>query len=248
MRGHLSGLAKVLAPALPMLVAAACDTGSGPGDDVPMTLSFMVEPRSGLAGVSAAMSSTPALSHGATTLVLTEVELGVEELVLEHDDVDGGDSEGDSDSDSDSDGAANEPFVVDGVTVVLPLDGDVLTPFSETVPAGLYEELELDIETVHLVGTVEGEAFDVTVPVDMELEIEFDPPLEVVEGDEPFNVTIVIDPLAWLEHDDGSFLDPRDLDGSDLNLFRQRMALTFEAFEDSDQDGDEQDSDSDSEN
>lgn len=237
--------ARLLVPAVIALGAVACDTGSGPGDDeVLMTLSFAVQPRAGLAGLAA---SAPALVHGASTLELEVVQLGVEELVLEHDDVDGPDSEGDSEEDSDSDGDSNESFVVQGTTVTVPLNGDLLTPFSEVVPVGLYQELEMDIQTLHLVGKVDGEAFDVTIPVDIELEMEFEPPLEVVEGDEPFNVTVVIDPLAWFENADGSFIDPRELgdDESELNRLRQRMALTFDAFEDSDHDGDDQDSDSD---
>ena len=239
--------------ALPVALTAltvaisACDTGSGPGDDASMTVSFAVQPRAGLAGMMAGRW-TPALSHDATTLELTTVELEVDELVLERAELDGADSDGDSDEDSDSDGEGNEKFVVDGATVALPLGGGVITPFSEPVPEGLYEELEIDIEAIRLVGVVDGEAFDVAVPIDLELEMEFDPEIEVLDLDQPFNVTISIDPLLWLTNDDGSFIDPRELETDDSlrNLVRQRMALTFKAFEDSDHDGDDEDSDSDS--
>lgn len=229
-----------------VLALVACDLGSGPEDEVPVSLSFAVRPRAGLAGVAAG-SWTPALSDGARTLELTTVQLNVEELTLERAEVDGADSDGDSDSDSDSDGPGNERFVAQGATVTLPLGGGVITPFSEPVPVGLYEELEIDIEGVRLVGTVDGQAFDVTLPLDLELEMEFEPPLEVLNPDEPFNVTISIDPLAWLKNSDGSFIDPRQLatDSSLRNRVRQRMALTFKAFEDSDHDGDDEDSDSD---
>jgi len=229
------------------LTLAACDTGSGPEGDASMTVSFAVQPRAGLAGVAAGQW-TPTLSHDASSLELAVVELDVEELVLERAELDGADSEADSDEDSDSDGEGNEKFVVDGATVALPLDGGVITPFAKPVPVGLYEELEIDIEAVRLVGVVDGESFDVTVPMNLELEMEFEPEIEVLDSAVPFNVTISIDPLIWFMNDDGSFIDPRELetDSSLRNRVRQRMALSFKAFEDSDHDGDDEDSDSDS--
>ncbi|HSH45490.1 MAG TPA: hypothetical protein VK966_06525 [Longimicrobiales bacterium] len=235
---------------LPLMVAgvAACDddNGVGPNGDAPMTLSFAVEPRSGLATMRAEPGLT--LESAAAALSLDAVELHVEELVLEREDGDGDvDSDGDSDTDSDSDHAGNEEFVAEGAIIDLPLDGSVITPLSHVVPAGLYEELELDIQGVRLTGEADGEAFDVLVPVDLEMEMEFDPPLEAFDG-EDLNVTITVDPLAWVENSDGSFIDPRDLatDPELMNTVRQRMALSFDAFEDSDHDADSEDSDTDS--
>jgi hypothetical protein len=78
--------------------------------------------------------------------------------------------------------------------------------------------------------------------------MEFEPEIEALDSAVPFNVTISIDPLIWFMNDDGSFIDPRELetDSSLRNRVRQRMALSFKAFEDSDHDGDDEDSDSDS--
>lgn len=229
-----------------VVALAGCDTiGPGTDGEVPMTVSFAVEPRAGLAAMGTDEGLT--LASAAETLTLDAVELHVEELVLEREDGDGDvDSDGDSDSDSDSDHGANEEFVVAGAIIDLPLDGGVITPLSQPVPAGFYEEIELDLQGVRLMGAVDGEAFDVLVPVDLELEMEFEPPLEVA-GDEVFNITISVDPLAWLENSDGTFIDPRDLatDPTLMNLVRQRMALSFDAFEDSDHDADSEDSDSD---
>jgi hypothetical protein len=232
---------------LAALALAACDGGIGPDAEVPVTLSFAVEPRTGLAGMVAQDGLT--LAAAADVLVLDAVTLNVDEVVLEREDGDGGvDSDGDSELDSDSDHGANEKFVVDGASIALPMDGSVITPLSEPVPAGLYEEIEVDIASIRLVGTADGESFDETIAVDLELEMEFEPPTEVT-GDEVFNITISVDPLAWLDNGDGTFIDPRDLAGDPtlLNLVRQRMATSFEAFEDSDHDADSEDSDSDSE-
>ena len=223
----------------------ACDIG-GPDDDARLSLSFAVQPRVGLAGMAAG-SWTPSLLVGANTLTLSTVELDVDEVVLERSEADGADSDRDSEDDSDSDGGDNQKLVVNGATVALPLAGGVITPFTATVPVGLYEELELDLNTIRLVGVVDGTPFDVTVPMDLELDLEFDPPIQVVDANAPFNVTVSIDPLIWLRKFDGTFIDPRQLatDRSLRSLVRQRIALTFAAFEDSDRDGDDHDSDSD---
>ena len=238
---------RTLMLSLAALALAGCDDlGLGPDGEVPMALSFAVEPRAGLAGDPAEAGLR--LAYAAETLTLSAVSLHVEELVLEREEGDAQvDSDGDSEADSDSDGAANEKFEVEGTVIDLPLGGGVVTPLRQPVPAGRYEEIEIDIQAVRLAGTVDGESFDVLVPVDLELEMDFEPPVEV-SGDEAFNITISIDPLAWFENDDGSFIDPRDLatDPTLMNLVRQRMAMSFEAFEDSDQDADSEDSDSDS--
>ena len=243
----MSKSARMLMLPIAVLGLAACDDlGLGPDGEVPMTLSFAVEPRTGLAGSVAEAGLS--LAYAAETLTLSAVSLHVEELVLEREEGDAlVDSDGDSEADSDSDGGANEKFEVEGAVIDLPLDGGVITPLSQPVPAGRYEEIEVDIQAVRLVGTVDGAAFDVLVPVDLELEMDFEPPVEV-SGDETFNITISIDPLAWLENGDGTFIDPRELatDASLMNLVRQRMALSFKAFEDSDSDADSEDSDSDS--
>lgn len=233
---------------IPLLsaVLSACDIG-GPDDDANLSVSFAVQPRVGLAGMAAG-SWTPSLAFGANTLTLSTVQLNVDEVVLERSEVDGADSERDSEDDSDSDGGGNQKLVVNGATVALPLAGGVITPIAGSVPVGLYEELEIDVDAIRLVGVVDGAPFDVTVPLDLELDLQFDPPINVVDANAPFNVTVLIDPLLWFRRFDGSFIDPRQLltDRSLRSLVSQRMALTFDAFEDSDHDGDDRDSDSDS--
>lgn len=223
---------------------AGCDDATTPEGDASVALSFAVAPSAGLAGMASARAEAT-FASAASSLTLTTAELRMEEIVLERSDGEGSaDSDGDSDVDSDSDGPANQKLAFDDVTVALPLQGGVVTPFTEPLPAGSYEELEMDVEAIRLVGTVDGEPFDVVVEVDLELEMEFSPPLEIVEGDEPFSITVTVDPMAWFANDDGTFIDPRDLEDDDalLNRLRQRLALSFDAFEDSDRDGSDSDS------
>ena len=160
----------------------------------------------------------------------------------------GGDSDGDSDTDSDSDGPSNEKVARAGTVIALPLQGGVITPINESLPKGLYEEIELDFQSVRLRGTYDGQAFDVTVPVNTEMDVRFDPPLEVDDDTDRLNVTFAIDPYMWLRRADGALLDPRLLESNAAlrAQFVNRIRASIRAFEDADRDADDSDSDSDS--
>lgn len=238
-----------LALALAATMVACDDMGIDSRETEPVSLSFATRFGDGLAG--AARLAAPPIGDGTDTVELSALSVTFDEVVLERseDDVDGdsdGESDGDSDSeaDSDSDGASNEEFGSGPITVDVPVEGGVVTELSVPVPVGRYEELELDIASVRLVGTHNDEAFDVTVPLDLELETEFDPPIEV---DDALNLTVTIDLDAWLRESDGTVIDPRALATDDAMRSRlmQRIALSLDAFEDSDRDADDSDSDSD---
>ena len=222
----------------------ACDT-LGLGGDESVEVSFAT-PRAGSSSVRAALLADTTIVLGGHTLTLQSIDLTVEEVVLERDETTaGGDSDGDSESDSDSDGPSNEKVRVGAMTIALPVNGGIVTPIAADVPAGLYEKLELDVAFVRVRGTYDGQSFDVTVPVNRELELEFDPALDVA-GD--VNVTIKLEPLTWFRGSDGNLVDPRTLStNSTLRAaFVRRVETSFRAIEDSDKDADDSDSDSDS--
>lgn len=246
-RGHIAFVALAL-----VAVSTACDDLGLDGDMQPVSLAFAATTQSGLG-----VALTPPIVDGVHTIDLTALTLNLDEVVLERDedDVDtdsdsefegenqlGGDS--DSEADSDSDGAGNEEITTGPVSVDLELDGGVVTAISTHIPAGRYEEVEMDIASMRFVGTFDGEAFDVTVPLDLELETEFEPPLDVQDQ---LSLTVALDVGAWLREADGSLIDPRALetDAAMRSRMMQRIALSLEAFEDSDHAGDESDSDSD---
>lgn len=229
-------------------LAVACDDGTtSPDGMAPLTLSFTTgAPQQGLAA-SVATFSVP-ISDGTHTLDVERAWIEYSSIEVER--ADGswdGDSDGDSDSESDSDGNHDEYIELDGGTFELPVESGVITPFTTLLPAGVYDELEVDVTGLRLVGTYDGESFDVTIPVDLDLELEIDPPMELVEG-ETLNLTVQVNVPVWFRSADGHILDPRDIAvDDDLRYsFRQRLAFAFHAFEDSDRDGDDQDSDSDS--
>lgn len=235
--------------ALPFLIGAAsagCDD-LGLGSDPTVSLSFAGS-GAGAAGMAAALVADTIIGGG-HTLDLQSVDITFSELTLERaEGAMGGDSDGDSESDSDSDGSSNERFRSGSATVSLPLNGGVVTPISTSLPAGSYEELEADIAAIRLRGTYDGHAFDVSVPLDAELEMVFQPPFVVDSEDDRLNITIAIDVHSWLRSFDGTPVDPRILatSSSARELFRDRVKLSFRAFEDSDRDADDADSDSDS--
>lgn len=248
---HMRNL-RTAGPRLGLLVVCAvgvagCESVLGANDGAPVSLSFTAPRQTLSSSVRAALIP---LTGGGHTLDLQQVQVGFSELTLERAEgaAGGGDSDGDSEADSDSDGGSNERLRVGPVTVDLPLAGGVITPITTELPVGLYEELELDVANVRLRGTYDGQAFDVVVPVDAEMEMDFNPPFEVTGDASRLNLTVSIDALAWFRDSDGSVLDPRRL-GSDRNALARlvnRIRASFRAFEDSDRDADDADSDSDS--
>lgn len=163
-------------------------------------------------------------------------------------DSDNGDSDSDdADTDSDSDGPGNSVFRAGAATVALPLEGGTITPFTGTIPLGTYSWVRMDADFVRLIGTFNGEAFDVTVPINAKLRQRFQPPLDVTASSEPIAISVNIDVASWFKDSEGNTIDPRQLNTNATLLaqFRNRVRASFRAFEDSDRDHDESDSDSD---
>ena len=230
------------------LTLAACDSLSDDGMR-DASLSFNVAPaaasvQSATAGVDAGLI---VVTGGGHTLDLQNADVVFSEVTFEGSSVDVNDDD-DSDEDSDSEHAGNAKFRAGSVTLPLPLEGGVVTPFTGEIPVGTYRGLEMDADFIRLRGTYDGQSFDVTVPVNAELELKFNPPLDVTESSDPFNVSVKIDVAAWLKDANGNAIDPRQL-ATNATLraeFRNRVRASFRAFEDQDRDADESDSDSDS--
>jgi len=242
----LSGKARLAMLIAVLAMPAGCDT-FGIGDDEQLSVSFAVPSYQGASKPSLAVL-TDSIIFGGHTLNLQNVDIVLDEITVERSELSsGGDSDGDSDEDSDSDGPSNERLRRGSTTITLPMQGGVITPINEPLPSGFYEEVELDFEAVRLVGTYDGEAFDVTVPVKTELDLLLDPPVEIGSDTDRLNVTVAIDPFMWLRRADGALVDPRLLatDASLRAQFVNRIRASIRAFEDQDRDADESDSDSD---
>lgn len=223
----------------------ACAELIGGAGRRPASVSFHV-PAAG-SSLAASASLVP-VTGGGHTVDVTSIDVVLSEVTFERADATGGDADSDdSDADSDSDGAHNEQVRVGASTVALPLAGGVVTPFTGTIPNGTYDGLELDVEFLRIRGTYDGQAFDVTLPVNAEVELDIVPPLVVSGNGDPVNVTVNVDALSWFRTADGAVVDPRRLqtDATYRAAFIARIRASLRATEDSDRDGDEADSDSD---
>lgn len=233
--------------ALSGVTLAACADILGAGSDREASISIGIAQNGTLASLAGGSTAQLVISTGGHSIDLTSADVVFSEVTFEGASVDAADDD-DSDADSDSDHAGNRKFRAGAVTVALPLDGGTITPFTGTLPVGVYRGVEMDAEFLRIRGTYDGQAFDVTVPVNAELELAFTPPLDVTSSTAPVNVSVNIDVSRWFTAPDGTALDPRTFatNAEARAYFRNNVRSSFRAFEDEDRDHDESDSDSDS--
>jgi hypothetical protein len=193
-------------------------------------------------GLSASANTIPVTSGG-HTLDLTQVTLSVARIELKRavtsacsDDEALHDGDGEDTAHTSVEDCAE--MKVGPTTVDLPLSGGMVTLPANALPAGTFRELELRLSQVELKGTFDGQAFDVTLPVDVHGEIEFGTPLSVVDGS-PTAITINVPVNNWLTNADGSLIDPRTISTNStlLDVVRGRIRASLRAFEDEDHDG-----------
>lgn len=214
------------------------------------SISFGVVQNGALLTASSGGIAELVISDDDNSLDLTSADVVFDRIKFKGVDAPPLDAEDDeSDSDSDSDGHRGDAvFHAGAATVALPLEGGTVIPFAGTIPVGTYRWVQMHARFMRLVGTYNGEAFDVTVPVNGKLRLQFDPPIDVTESTEPLALSVNIDVASWFKDADGNTIDPRLLstDAAMRAHFRNRVRASFRAFEDEDRDHDESDSDSDS--
>ena len=207
---------------------AACDSFTSAGGNGQVSLSFAS------AGVAKGAFHDISVTSGTHTLVLQSATVVLRDVELERT---GAELDGDDEEEGD-----DEEISVGAVSVDMNFDGATETVLTVPMPAGTYEELEAEISTVRLKGTYDGQAFDVTVPVDAEIEADFDSPMVVADNDH-LNITVKLDPAKWFTRADGSIINPASL-ASNSTLRAEvlaRIRTDFRAFEDDDRDGDRDD-------
>ena len=194
------------------------------------------------ASANATLSVVPVTSGG-HTLDLTAVNLTISraELKRTKTDVCPGDDDENEDDDHPSGTGSTEhcgELKIGPTTVALPLNGNLATLPANAIPPGTFREFELRVSQVELKGTFDGVPFDVTLPVRVKSEIEFDTPL-VVTSDTPTTITVNVPVNSWLMNADGSLVDPSKILASPALTaqVKSRVAASFRAFEDRDHDG-----------
>jgi len=229
-------------------VLGACDDSSGPTQGT-VSLSLTVPSSGGAAQVSSPALFDLVYTDAASTLTLTSVELVMREIELEKVDDESCDSTFEGEDDC-------EEFETGPRVFELPVDGstDAVLTISD-VPAGLYDELEIEIHkvsddpedapllaarpdladvSIRVEGDFDGTPFVFTSGVEEEFEFELQPPLDPSAG--PVNVTLSIDVESWFRSG-ADLLDPAD--EQNRSQIENNIQQSFEAFEDDDGDGED---------
>ena len=221
---------------------AACSDVSSPGSGPATTVSFRSTSQSSLSTAPAAGFSLIPVTGNGHTVDVQKVEVMFDQVKLER--VHTGDERDSDANEDDSDLRSEEVFRSGPVTVSLPLSGGMVSPFSQALPVGEYDELQMKASTLRLQGTYDGQAFDVLVPVSAKIELRLSPPLKIAATTDRPDITVNVNVLAWFKNADGSVVDPRTLatNGNLRSAFRGRVRASFKAFKDKNRDGTDSDS------
>ncbi len=212
-----------------VVVTSSCGDLLTAGGRAPLTLSFANRTSASSFDFGPSTALIP-ITSGGHTLDLTAVMLSVSKLELETSA--GVETEFGCREDKGCSAVLAAPLDVD-----LKVNGGVVTVQSSVIPAGTYRSVEMKFSTVRLRGTYDTQPFDVVVPVNVEREMEFDPPI-TVGGTSTKNLTIEVSTTLWLRNADGSLVDPRRL-ATDSALRAQvasRIRASLRAFRDNDRD------------
>jgi predicted small secreted protein len=229
---NLFSILVVLAAA--SLFIVACDSTTGPGTDISRVELQMK------ASAGNAVKGQVYSDKNQNTLEVQEVRFFIDELELEsvqNDTLD---------------------FEIEDFIVNLPLDGTPLSLTEAEVPAGLYDEFELEMEkpdsddaindpdfrdgtgsySVVAKGLYNGEAFMFRSGKDFEIEMDLQPSLEISEASNAVLV-VSIDVESWFKNETGENLNPGD--SSNTILINQNIERSFQGFDDDDDDSDDDD-------
>jgi len=233
----MSPIGGAMAVAISVGGIMGCSNSVDLGANAPAQISFTASS----ATASNASAALVPITNGGHTLDLTHATLTIAKAELKRTSSDG--CRGDDDG---QDGQPTTPPTMEDcaevkvgpVTVDLPLTGGMVTMPAQAIPGGTFHQLELRVSSLHLQGTFDGKAFDVTLPVNVRGEIEFATPLVVVDGT-PTAITINVPANTWLVNPDGTLIDPSAIPTTPslLTSVTNRIAASLRAFEDEDHDG-----------
>jgi len=230
------------------LTTAACDS-TDTGRQA-MGISFSTK-----AAALAVASAQPAsfnitVTNGANTLVITKAQLVLRELELK--------LSATSTCEQGTVEDSCEEIELGPMLIDLPVTDAVLTPITTQVPAGTYREIEFDIRrpgtdpadvafvttnpnfnnvSIRVEGTYNGTPFVFTSELDQEVQIDFNPPVVITEGNN--NATIAVNIRSWFTNADGTLISPATANPGQPNasIVSEKIKVSLRAFEDDDKDG-----------
>jgi hypothetical protein len=204
-----------------VLSASACEDVTGGPDQGTTSLSFASARAS--AGSVSASALADSIVVGGHVINLTNVDLRLSKIEIEGDSL--------------------EIEMKGGLTVVgLPLNGGVTTPVTVPLLPGTYDKLEMEMQSVRLRGTFDGQLFDVNVNVVVETETYLNPPV-VVTASGIENVTVTFSTANWFVSSTGTALDPRNLTAEGAQRLMANIKTSLHGFEDHDRDGEHDEDD-----
>lgn len=199
-----------------------------PGDDEPQfRVFFQVAPGEADGSVAGSIQ----LDDGQNTLNLNEIQLVVREMELGRDT---GPCTDASPDDQEDDGDACEELTIAPRLLAVPVDqGSVaLSTGPFPVEGGTYDRLEFDLqiatsedgdivggnpqlaeESVLIRGAYNGAPFAATVDPERDFQLAFPQPIDTEAG-EVSRVTLQVSLADWFRAEDGSLIDPRELESS----------------------------------
>ena len=244
-------------------IVAACGEGAPTGPGSPeaeqsratISLSVFVPTSDGVASAAHGPAFDLVLADGGNSLVITRAAMVLREVEIKLQDDDGCD-----DSSSGNDDC--EKFEAGPFLLELNLDGS-MEQVGElaAVPAGVYDEIELDIHkpeddtgadleflrqhpefkrvSIRVEGKFNGADFVYLTDLNEEQEVDLIPPLVVDGSSSSTNVTLVVDLDTWFRRSDGSLVDPATANKGRANedLVEENIERSIEGFEDDDRDG-----------
>ena len=236
---------------LPLGGVVACSDAST-GSTRAVSLSFGATPTSASAAIAGTGVALQDVTSSDGKLAISKAELVVREIEIGDDDSEGETCEVAS-RDDDCEDLEVGPLLVDVPLV----SGTIDKQLTVTIPPGTYSKLEFKVQaptrgnnrdaafrvtnplfaakSVHVAGTYGGAAFDLYLPADASLEVQFANPLVVTS--DPANVTVQVDVVSWFTR--GATIDPATVTpGSAAEAaVVENIKRSFHAFEDDDEDG-----------
>lgn len=239
-----------------LLVAAALACSDGPaGPEGSGTVVFQLATTG--TGATTAPSLAVSVTRGPDEIIITDVQLVARKIKLGQDD---GNCPDDIEDDSEDDDAC-PPLRLGPLLLDPPLDEGADPSFTVDLPAGIYDELMLQIHkptnnnedaafiaanpdfngvSIRVDGTFNGTPFSFTTDLTQVLKIALTEPVEVVEDGE-VGLTLLLDVGSWfLDQGGNALLDPAALSQQDRSRIEQNIRQSFHAFEDDDADGEDE--------
>jgi hypothetical protein len=245
-----------LAAALGLISAtAACGASTGVDGGGRIALNVATNPTTASSSVGASLrNGSETYIVGTDTLVIQKVELVLKEIELELAVPVANCTAGGSDNDD------CEELELNARLFDLPLGtaSGAQRTIAIDVPAGSYKEVEFEIHkpsssssaaflaqnpafndvSIRVTGTWNSQAFTYLSDLEVDYEIEFNPPL-VVGASNTTDFTVNIDVGTWFRTGTGTLIDPRTANRNQPNKSRVESNITesIKAFGDDDRDG-----------